>query len=171
MFDIAQFSKLRLRKQIYDSTLSRSSMIRISCSRISVEIRCMVKVGLARLDIGLRKCGLVFETLQLHLINFFEWNMRKTFVFVLNVWRVNKCIWNVQINVHYSQSMYWIVENSTMFFLIKGLLFWLNPLSKQNTTYEVLPVLKKSTGHRIGIEIIFGVIWRKLQPVKFHDNF
>ena len=127
MFDIAQFFKLRLGKQIYDSTISRSSMILHPSLRWWLVLRRWNTAGYL---LGIlpcwNVCGFAFETWQLHLINFFEWNMRKTFVFVLNVWRVNKCIWNVQINVHYSQSMYWLVENSTMFFLIKGLLFWVN---------------------------------------------
>lgn len=127
MFDIAQFYKLRHEKQTYDSIITRSSMIRPY--QRSGKVWFWVEPTQWNICWVFRlvgRCGFAFETWQLHLINFVEWNMRKTFVFVLNVWRVNKCIWNVQINVHYSQSMYWLVENSTMFFLIKGLLFWVH---------------------------------------------
>ena len=78
---------------------------------------------------------------------------------------MNKCIWNAQINVHYSQSMYWLVENSTMFFLIKGLLFWSKELIHD-------PVSSLIPGHHqccsfgcekgaVNVEKISRIIWWK----------
>ena len=77
---------------------------------------------------------------------------------------MNKCIWNAQINVHYSQSMYWLVENSTMFFLIKGLLFWSKELI-HDPVWSLIPRRYRwfSFGceKRLSVEKNSWIIWRK----------